>query len=107
MIPKTYLLGGAAIAVALAYGAGQWRGYDRGFAASEQAQDESRAKSQAKLFELGETVSRQAAALETATAERQGLIDTLEDTALSGAGANVGGVDDAGLRRLERRWGTP
>ncbi|ANJ20724.1 hypothetical protein RDp07_gp64 [Roseobacter phage RD-1410Ws-07] len=67
---------------------------------------EEKAELQEEIFDLAEDLSERAAEIRRLQAERQELINELENEALNAEGADAPGVaTTGGLRRLERRWG--
>lgn len=96
----------AVILAALAAGLAGYS-YAAGVDAERARNDEARRATQQELFDLGEELSRKAAELEAAKAERQDLVQSLEAEAANAPGADRPGVGADGLQRLERRWSTP
>lgn len=87
---------------------GKWKGYNNGVAHERSVQAEARARTQSELDRLGEKVAQQAGELLAIKRERESLVQSLENEALSAAGADRPGVaDTGGLHRLEQRWGQP
>jgi len=87
------------------YGIGKFTGYNNGIAKQKARQEEDRQKTQQSLFKLGETISVQAAELETLKRERVQLVHEIEQQAISAEGASNPGISSTGgLQRLEHRW---
>lgn len=68
---------------------------------------EEKQKLQKEVIDLEADLNVQAAKILALQIEREGLIDDLEEQALSAEGADAPGISaTGGLRRLERRWST-
>lgn len=97
----------AALISGAAFFVGKGLGYRDGVAHEVAAQETARQKTQADLFKLGETISRQAADLIALQDERKTLVQSLEDEAQRAPGADRVGIGADGLQRLQQRWGSP
>ncbi len=100
--------GAIVLAVVAALGASHgwafWKGGDVREAAIVADQAKQTAKINARLFELGEQLSRAAAELDAARAAKKIVERRLEDEARNDPGAGRIALPAASVRRLESRW---
>lgn len=96
------------VVVIVLVGAGLWvSGRSSGFEACRADVEFARMETQKRLFDLSNTISRQAADLEIARLEQEELANALEDAARNDPDNRRLGVGPDGLRRIERRWAAP
>ena len=81
-------------------------GYHKGTVNQIQRFEEDRQELQNELLDLNETLSVRNAEILRLNREKEGLINELENQALTAEGSDGPGVaTTGGLQRLERRWG--
>ncbi|UAT28915.1 hypothetical protein PP753_gp43 [Dinoroseobacter phage vB_DshP-R7L] len=95
LVATLSLLGGA-----FAYG------YHKGTVNQIEKFEEDRQELQNDLLDLNETLSVKNAEILRLNREKEGLINELENQALTAEGSSAPGIaTTGGLQRLERRWG--
>ena len=104
MIPQKYLIMLVTV-LALTGGAFAY-GYHKGTVNQVEKAVEAKQELQEELLDLNDDLMTKNAELLRLTREREGLIDELENQAITAEGSSAPGVfTTGGLQRLERRWG--
>ena len=81
-------------------------GYHKGTVNQIEKYEEDRQELQNELFDLNESLSVRNAEILRLNREKEGLINELENQAITAEGSAGPGVGTTGgLQRLERRWG--
>lgn len=102
-----WILLGAALSTASAYGIGLWVGHARGSAETAAKVEEARQEVQSDLYKLGERIARMGAELEQTKVERDRNAEELENAARADPGASRRVPTPDSLQRLQQRWGAP
>lgn len=101
---KQYLIMGLT-ALALLGGAFAY-GYHKGAVNQIEKFEADRVKLQTEILDLNKDLSERSAEIVRLQREREGLINELENEAITAPGSsNPGVAATGGLRRLEERWG--
>ena len=105
MIPQKYLI--ILVSIFALTGGAFVYGYTKGTTNEIKKAVEAKQALQEELLDLNDDLMAKNAEILRLTREREGLIDELENQAITADGSSAPGIaTTGGLQRLERRWGS-